>query len=201
MLIQAYRRKEPVVVELFGEKIEFELNSAGHCVAEVHGSPAIYRLLSITEAYRAYEGQVAEDQTAAPPSTDATDPDQPPQNQLLGSSVLPSEIELADDRFVMLSDVVSAAFERSGMTVAEWNAQDADRRESLFTDEITHLRAGLHSTDEDDLAQEEAERAATAKALADAEAAASGTGEQPPAQEPVSLVLTNETGETIDLST
>jgi hypothetical protein len=203
MLLHAYRRKEPVDIELFGLKVEFKPNEAGHMVSEVTHSAAIDRLLSIPEAYCEYGVSQAQAPQAVTQSSNATAPE---SQCLYGSSTLPSEIELAEDRFVTLSDVVAAAHERSGLTVEAWNAIPEAEREALLNAEVDVLRKGLQTTDEDDLAQEEADRKATAKALADAVAAeaAAKAAAAMPIQEgtdaPVSLVLTNDAGETLDLT-
>ena len=197
MLIHAYRRKEPVDIELFGLTVEFRPNEVGHMVSVVTHEAAVGRLLSIAEAYRAY----GSDTVAAPlvPTIQPSAAD--PSPGLLGSSLLPSEIELADDRFVTLGDVVRAAFERTGLTLEGWNNLPEVERNVLLNSEVESLRSGLKTSDEDDLALEEAERQATAKALADAEAAdAAAKAAAQPAEDVVSLVLTNDAGETLDLS-
>lgn len=59
MLIQAYRRKDPVNVDLFGQTIEFVGNADGDMVAEVTDQDVIDRLLSIDEAYREHGAKPA----------------------------------------------------------------------------------------------------------------------------------------------
>ena len=68
MLIHAYRRKEPITVDLFGLTIEFTRNDAGAVVAEVRDARCIERLLSIDDAYVAYgePEQQADEPEAAP---------------------------------------------------------------------------------------------------------------------------------------
>lgn len=204
MLLHAYRRKEPVDIEMFGLKIEFKPNEAGHMVSEVTHSAAVDRLLSISEAFCEYGVSEAPVLQAGMPSGNASEPG---LQALYGSSTLPSEIELAEDRFVTLGDVVAAAHERSGLSLEDWNNLTDAERDVLLNAEVDMLRQGLHTSDDDDLAHEEAERQATAKALADAEAAAKAvtdTNANPSTQEGtdgvVSLVLTNDAGETLDLT-
>lgn len=199
MLIHAYRRQEPIEVELFGLKLEFKPNDFKHCVAEVTHAAAIERLLSIPEGYVEY-GQSA----AAAPAQATAKVAQAAEPMLIGSKRWDAEIELAEDRFVAQADVVQAAFERTGLTMDQWNAQSDDTIDGLLGAEIQALKAGLQRSDEDDEAEEERERQESARALAEAEALAKaeaavaeqtgGTAVANP------LVLTNG-DTTIDLST
>lgn len=66
-LIHAFRRTAVHSVDLFGKKFEFKPNEAGDFVAELPAGPAHDRLLEITEGYRPYETEKADD--------DADDPD------------------------------------------------------------------------------------------------------------------------------
>tara|TARA_A100001391_G_scaffold50885_1_gene30954 strand:- start:32559 stop:33308 length:750 start_codon:yes stop_codon:yes gene_type:complete len=51
---------------------------------------------------------------------------------LLGSNLLPSEIEIAENMLVQLGDVVARAYKDSGLDLEAWNAlADADREERL----------------------------------------------------------------------
>lgn len=55
-----------------------------------------------------------------------------PQETLLGSNVLPANIELAEGVSVQLGEVVRQAFEHSGLSIADWNAlEDGDREAEL----------------------------------------------------------------------
>lgn len=56
----------------------------------------------------------------------------PAQETLLGSNVLPANIELADGVSVQLREVVRQAYEHSGLSIADWNAlEDGDREAEL----------------------------------------------------------------------
>lgn len=168
MLIHAYLRKETTEVELFGRKYEFKPNEFKHCVAEVAHEGSIARLLSIKEAYKEYGVEAAA--SVSPVAGDGDEPEV--HTSLLGSSTLPAEIELADDRFVTLGDVVRAAFERTGLTLEHWNQLTDQVRDELLKAEVNFLKVGLETTDEDDEAAEQREREESARALAEAEATA-----------------------------
>ena len=61
----------------------------------------------------------------------ATPKDMKPADTLLGSDVLDSTLEINGEE-ISLGEVVTLAFEASGMTLEEWNAQDdADREAKL----------------------------------------------------------------------
>lgn len=49
---------------------------------------------------------------------------------LNGSSTLPSEIDLGDERTITLSDLVEKTHAQSGLTVEEWNLLDEDDRDA-----------------------------------------------------------------------
>lgn len=64
-----------------------------------------------------------------------------PDETLIGSSVLPSDVEIAEGVTVPLGDVVTGAFEASEFTVEEWNGLAADIREAKLTAHIEILKA------------------------------------------------------------
>ena len=66
---------------------------------------------------------------------------------LLGSSALPALITISEGNEIQLGDIVSAAFERSGLTAEEWNAQDDAVRESLLNAEIEIIKAAKVAED------------------------------------------------------
>lgn len=68
MLIHAFKRKEPTPVELFGLKLVFTPNAAGHCVADVSKPEAVERLLGIPEAFREYEAEPSAEPKAETPA-------------------------------------------------------------------------------------------------------------------------------------
>jgi hypothetical protein len=80
---------------------------------------------------------------------------------LIGSGILPALILISEGNEVQLGDVVAAAFERSGLSLEEWNAQDDQVRESLLSAEIEILKASAAA----------AEKAAADQAAAEIEAA------------------------------
>lgn len=218
MQIQAYRRTERTVVNLFGVDILFALNTANHVVAEVEDERACDRLLSISEAYREYlgEGQpiaASVDRAAAPadapvstpPATDGEDDggnddgDKVFDTVLLGSEDLPPEFAVGEATLTQ-ADVVDRAFARSGMNREEWNLNDQDDREALIEGEVVKL-----------LMEHDARVQAAAADLAAAESPAAKPQERvvedtpkpaETAEVPTNpLLLTGPNGETLDLGT
>lgn len=96
----------------------------------------------------------------------------PAQESLVGSNVLPANIELAEGVSVQLGEVVRQAFEHSGLSIADWNALDDDDREAELAAMVRELQSRAE-------ADAEAKKAA---AIADGEKAKSsvGTGTQNP---------------------
>ena len=190
MLIHAYRRKEPIVVELFGGLIKFELNERGHAVAPVEDQPSIDRLLSISEGYREYDGEAA------------------PQVQSPVAAVvvarpawLQDEIEIGEDIFASGDAVLQSAFDAADMNLQAWNAMAEADRDALVQAEIDRRKAAVQTTDEDDeeqIRREEEEQAARIAAAEQEKAAAAKQAEDQAAADP--LVLVNDkTGETLDI--
>ena len=144
MLIHAYRRTEPTVVDLLGQKIEFTPNEHQHCVADVTHAAAVQRLLAIGEAFVEYGAD-------AEPAKSVTSPVLQPVVTLAGFSSGAEEIDIEDDRFLVASDVVQAAFERQGVTLDAWNGLPADARDELLNAEVQVIKSGmLGSVDEAD---------------------------------------------------
>lgn len=79
---------------------------------------------------------------------------------LLGSSKLDAEYTLGDGSIIQLGTIVQAAFEDSGLTVAEWNAQTDDQREARIwnkKNEFNIIPEGMyeHTFTEDEIAGSE----------------------------------------------
>ncbi|HHA2945756.1 hypothetical protein [Stenotrophomonas maltophilia] len=105
----------------------------------------------------------------------------PAQESLVGSNVLPANIELAEGVSVQLGEVVRQAFEHSGLSIADWNALDGDDREADLAAMVRELQSRAE-------ADAEAKKAA---AIADGEKAkaSGGTGTQnPPAADKDALL-------------
>lgn len=189
MLIHAYRRKEPTVVELFGGLIKFERNERGHVVAPVEDEPSIDRLLSISEGYREYDGDAVpqEQKPAAAPV-------------MARPAWLQDEIALGEDIFATGDAVLQSAFDAADVNLAAWNAMaDADR-DALVQAEIDRRKAAVQTTDEDDeeeARREEAEQAARIAAAAKEKAEAAEKEQAAAQADP--LVLVNDAGETLDI--
>lgn len=66
---------------------------------------------------------------------------QKPTEVLNGSNTLPSQIELAEGKTVTLGDVVRHAFTASGLSVENWNNQDAAKRDELLQASIDTMKA------------------------------------------------------------
>lgn len=99
-------------------------------------------------------------------------PSAPAQESLLGSNVLPANIELAEGVSIQLGEVVRQAFEHTGLTVADWNALEEGDREAELAAMVRELQSRVE-------AEAEAKKGA---ATADDEKAKAtgGTGTQNP---------------------
>lgn len=60
---------------------------------------------------------------------------------LNGSSTLPAQIELAEGKSVTLGDVVRYAFTASGLSVEDWNKQEAAKLDELLQASIVVMKA------------------------------------------------------------
>ncbi|MBH1873560.1 hypothetical protein I5W30_04835 [Stenotrophomonas maltophilia] len=97
-----------------------------------------------------------------------------PQETLLGSNVLPANIELAEGVSVQLGEVMRQAFEHSGLSIADWNALDDGDREAELAAMVRELQSAAE-------AEAEAKKgAATATADAEKTNASGGTVTQSP---------------------
>lgn len=65
----------------------------------------------------------------------------PAQESLVGSNVLPTNIDLAEGVSVQLGEVVRQAFEHSGLSIADWNALDGDDREAELAAMVRELQS------------------------------------------------------------
>lgn len=75
-------------------------------------------------------GQGAAEANAGGPDVPAGGDGHPASlNSLLGSSVLPSTLELTGQETMTLGDLVGRSFKDSGLTADEWNALDPEARE------------------------------------------------------------------------
>lgn len=113
-------------------------------------------------------------------------PSAPAQESLLGSNVLPANIELGEGVSVQLGELVRQAFEHTGLTVAAWNALEEGDREAGLAAMVRELQSRAE-------AEAEARKAAAA-AAAEAEkakaSAGTGTGTQnPPAVDKDALLV------------
>ena len=63
------------------------------------------------------------------------------ETMLIGSSVLPAEIEIAEGTIIQLGKLVGFAQEQSGFDIEGWNAQPDDEREGALTGSLALLRA------------------------------------------------------------
>jgi hypothetical protein len=62
---------------------------------------------------------------------------------LLGSSVLPSLIDIGLDAPVLLGQIVMAAHAESGLTIADWNALPDTEREKLLAEAVENMKAAV----------------------------------------------------------
>ncbi|WP_285301967.1 hypothetical protein [Stenotrophomonas maltophilia group sp. Smal13] len=109
-------------------------------------------------------------------SAEGGKPSAPAQESLLGSNVLPANIELADGVSVQLGEVVRQAFEHTGLTAADWNALEEGDREA----ELAAMVRELQSRAEADAEAKKGEAAAAAEAE---KANATTTAQNPPAED------------------
>lgn len=65
---------------------------------------------------------------------------------LHGSSVAPSVLKAPNDKEALLGDLVSAAFEESGLSGVEWNEMPDKDREQLIADEAARFIANNQVT-------------------------------------------------------
>ncbi|GHC72646.1 hypothetical protein GCM10007320_08660 [Pseudorhodoferax aquiterrae] len=191
MLIHAYCRKEPIVVELFGGLIKFELNDRGDVVAPVEDKPSIDRLLSISEGYREYDRE-ATPQAPAPAAPLV----------MARPAWLQDEIEVGDDIFASGDAVLQSAFDAADVNLEAWNAMPASDRDALVQAEIDRRKAAVQTTDEDDEAQirrEEEEQAARIAAAEQEKAEAAKSAPEDAGQADPLVLFNDKTGETLDI--
>lgn len=60
---------------------------------------------------------------------------------LLGSSVLPANVEIGEKKSVQLGDIVALAHKTSGLTLADWNALPEADREAKLAETVETLKA------------------------------------------------------------
>ncbi|YP_010115326.1 hypothetical protein PBC5_gp09 [Sinorhizobium phage PBC5] len=65
----------------------------------------------------------------------------PADDMLLGSSILPSLVEIAEGKSVQLGEVVTRAYADSGLTRAAWNALPDDMREAALAATVEAMKA------------------------------------------------------------
>ncbi len=97
---------------------------------------------------------------------------------LVGSNVLPSNIELAEGVTVQLGEVVRRTHEASGLSVADWNALGDGDREARLAATVLELQAAAEA--EAEAKKGEGNAAAAAAAEAEKAKASGGTGTQNP---------------------
>jgi hypothetical protein len=133
MLISAYRRRDPITVNLMGADWAFKANAAGDIVCNVTDKAAAAHLVrAIPEAYQPYEGEPPAAGAPAAPAAATGEVIKPEDaaaiarraQVLVGSSKLTDETVTLGSASVKVADLVDAAFKRSGKTKSQWNAQD-----------------------------------------------------------------------------
>jgi len=95
-------------------------------LCEVNIQAHIDRFLSIKDGYRVPEGEEVKTSQE--------------NSGLIGSSLLPAVVTIAEGIELPLGDIVRHAFEYSGMTVSEWNEQSEEEREAELNAQIEFLR-------------------------------------------------------------
>lgn len=108
----------------------FERDHRGRFVCEVFDLVHIQCLLSRDDIYREVKDT----------------PEKPIETHietLLGSSVLPSMIDLGEGPNVQLGTVVARAHKESGLSISDWNALTNDAREALLTETVEAMKAEI----------------------------------------------------------
>lgn len=176
MLIQAYRRKEPIEVSLTTRLIKFYLNDQQHVVADVDAEERDLLVDGVPEAYRDYGdaaaaqpsaedlARAAQKEAAERAEADRLAAEKRASETLLGSNVLASVIDLTGNKTVTLGDVVARAHTRSGLSVPDWNDLEPAEREAKLATEVEIL------TEEAETEEAEAADALRVQAAKDAKA-------------------------------
>ncbi|WP_137136561.1 hypothetical protein [Rhizobium sp. FKY42] len=73
----------------------------------------------------------------------APTPDQPDPGivTLIGSNILPDQVEIAPGKSVPLGEIVAKAHEKSGLSIEDWNALPQADRDALLTATVDELKA------------------------------------------------------------
>lgn len=149
----------------------FERDQHGRFVCEVFDLVHIQCLLSREDVYREVKAM----------------PDKPIQTHietLLGSSVLPSMIDLGEGLTVQLGTVVARAHKESGLSIPDWNALPNDAREALLAETVEAMKAEIApKAPEPELATEPEPEAAAPEPDAPGEPEATETEPEPDAEE------------------
>lgn len=118
----------PASPVLSSQTYMFERDKHGRFVAEVFDLVHIQCLLSRDDIYREVKAE----------------PEKPIEahiETLLGSSVLPSMVEIGPEISVQLGEVVARAHTESGLSIADWNAMADDAREALLAATVEAMKA------------------------------------------------------------
>ncbi len=108
----------------------FERDHHGRFVCEVFDLVHIQCLLSRDDIYREVKDTPAK-------------PIEAHIETLLGSSVLPSMIDLGEGPNVQLGTVVARAHKESGLTISAWNALAGEAREALLAETVEAMKAEI----------------------------------------------------------
>lgn len=113
----------------------------GRAVATTEAAPAaaVVGDVAAQQQEQAAVATAGEQQAAADGGNKAT--------ALYGSSSLPAVFDIGGKQ-VPLGDVVRKAFEATGLTVDEWNALQADDRDSLIADEAAAMAEDVAPTEQ-----------------------------------------------------
>lgn len=175
------KREPPTVITLGHKTYQFAPDEHGRHIVEVTDQEHLARLLSIPEGYRlVVDGAPVEpvskplDVNVSPVAAVAIPPkvttlievhDQPAADVLLGSDVHPAVLTLDNGDEVQLGDVVQQAFNASGLSLEEWNAQDEDDRHARIDDQLDVLNGVKPESEEGEESDEGEEGAGESSAL------------------------------------
>lgn len=147
-------------VQLNDPDIEYHFKPdtvTGQHVAEVKEKSHIKRLLSITEGYELADLDDTTNTTANTEENDLSSDNTETADQnkpvtLLGSDWEPTSVEYGNGQSVLTADLVTQAFDVSGLTAEQWNAQTLDEVKDRLAAEVDLLAD--NATNPDSLTKE-----------------------------------------------
>ena len=162
----------PRETQVGGQTYNFQFDREQRAVAEVYNLVHLQCFLSVEHYIAVQPLPILQVQIPAVPAPSA--PASSDNYTLLGSSILPSHIDIPHGEAVQLGDVVAIAYSRSGLDIEGWNSLPAADRETALQSVVDTLRANAEREKAVAEAQtaEEAEAARLIQEAADQQTAA-----------------------------